>query len=206
MIKTALLYSGGKDSSLVAHLLGMLNYDITLVTANFGLVPDSPKTAADAAKFLNLPHEVMEMPSEQVAKAVDIAKEDGYVLNGINYLHMEVVRAAAEKYGKERPMIADGTRRDDRTPKLAYEFIRSIEDKYNIEYFAPLNGISYKTINYLTEKLFKTENVKAGVIPTSEYETEIREEIRRRGEKTLAEKIFPREHYHSIVIEYNGKE
>jgi len=118
MVSAALLFSGGKDSSLVAHLLGMLGYDITLITANFGLVPDAPKTAADAAKLLNLPHEVIEMPSEHVGRAVDIAKEDGYVLNGINHMHEEVVKAAAEKYGKDCPMIADGTRRDDRTPKI----------------------------------------------------------------------------------------
>ena len=49
-MKAILLYSGGKDSSLVAHLLKQLGYEITCVTANFGADPECVKVAGNVAK------------------------------------------------------------------------------------------------------------------------------------------------------------
>jgi len=202
--KALVLYSGGKDSSLVAHMLREFGYDVLLATANAGIV-EGAKTAQEAAKTLGFPHEIFKIPAEIMEKAADMAQKDGFPLNAINYAHHEAVEAACEKYKGEHKVFADGCRRDDRTPKLTFPEMQSIEDRHGIEFNAPLAGISYKTINYLTEKIFKTKAIKAGSIPTSEYETEIREVLRKRG--AGPEAIFPEDHYHSIVTGYkNGRE
>jgi predicted subunit of tRNA(5-methylaminomethyl-2-thiouridylate) methyltransferase len=197
-MKAILLFSGGKDSSLVAHLLKTLNYDVKLVTANFGAVPDCWETAAEAAKILGFEHEVLEMNPEIILKAADMCEEDKKPRHAIDYVHRQVLEATAKKYPNH--LIADGCRRDDVTPKIERNEAKSLEDRFGIEYFNPLGGISYKTINYLTESLFITENIRAGAKPTSEYETEIRAELRKRGGDALERGIFPDNHYHSIVL------
>jgi len=176
-MNSIVLYSGGKDSSLVAFILKKLGYEPKLVTANFGIMPDCIKTAKDAAKVIGFPFEVLSLDSEIIHKAAEICIKDGFPNNGINYVHHQALEKAAEKYGPDA-LISDGCRRDDRTPKLLFDEMRSLEDRHKIEYFSPLSGIGYKTINYLSEKLFILDSVKAGSIPTSEYETEIRAVLR----------------------------
>lgn len=195
--KALLLYSGGKDSSLVAYMLKTFNYKLKLVTANFGIV-ESAKTAETAAKALGFEHEIYKLDSNTIEKAADIAEKDGFPLNAINFVHKKVLEKVAENYGKEYPVITDGTRRDDKTPKLTFPEMQSLEDRYSIEYSAPLRGMSYKTIKYLTDELFKTKVIQAGSEPTSEYETEIRAVLRTRNQN-LEKNIFPKNHTHTIV-------
>ena len=199
-MKAVLLYSGGKDSSLVAHFLKLLKYDFKCVTANFGVVPDCVEVSQSAAKVLGFEHEVMKMPRDVLEKGVDMCLEAGYGRPGINYIHHEVLEKACKEYGAEYKIIADGGRRDDKTPKVTYPEIQSLEDRYNIEYFCPLNGFSHATIKYLTDILFQIESIRAGKIPTSEYETEMREILRIRKEDP--QKIFPKHHTHTIVKGY----
>jgi len=199
-MKAILLYSGGKDSSLVAHLLKLLGYEFKCVTANFGVVPECVKVAANTAKTLGLEHEVMQMPREVLEKGVDLCLEAGYGRPGINYIHHEVLEAACKKYSKEFSIISDGGRRDDKTPKMTYPEIQSLEDRYKIQYFCPLLGFSHATIKYLTDNLFQIDTIKAGAVQTSEYETEIREILRVRNEEPS--KIFPAHHTHTIVKGY----
>ena len=47
-MKACVLYSGGKDSSLVAFILKNLGYEVELVTLNFGVFP-SWKAAAESS-------------------------------------------------------------------------------------------------------------------------------------------------------------
>lgn len=196
-MNSLVLFSGGKDSSLVAYMLKKLDYKPKLLTANFGIVPDCYKTAEKSAKVLGFDFEVVNLDKEIIHKAADQAEKDGFPNHAINYVHHNSLEQIAEKYGP-KVMLADGCRRDDRTPKLTFDEMRSLEDRFDIEYFSPLIGISYKTINYLTANLFKTEKIKAGKKPTSEYETEIRAVLRARAEP-LERKIFPENHYHTIV-------
>ena len=51
-MKACVLYSGGKDSSLMAVILSRLGYDVDLVTVNFGVF-DSYIPASMSAKSLN---------------------------------------------------------------------------------------------------------------------------------------------------------
>ncbi|MFH1450401.1 MAG: asparagine synthase-related protein [archaeon] len=199
-MKAILLYSGGKDSSLVAHLLKLLGYEFKCVTANFGAVPDCAEVAANVAKTLGFEHEVIQMPRDVLEKGVDMCLEAGYGRPGINYIHHAVLEKVCEKYGKEYPIIADGGRRDDKTPKITYGEMQSLEARHKIQYFCPLNGFSHATIKYLTDNLFQIETIKAGAVPTSEYETEIREILRIRKEDPA--KMFPQHHTHTIVKGY----
>lgn len=196
-MKALLLYSGGKDSSLVAYLLQKLGYEFKCLTANFGVNPECANVAKQTAKTLGFEHEVFTLDSKILEDGVEVCLKEGYAKNGINHIHMQVLEEACKAYAKEYRMIADGCRRDDKTPKIEYPEIQSLEARYNIEYFCPLNGFPHATIKYLTEKLFKIQEIKAGSLQTSEYETEIRALLQSRG--ISPDKIFPKEHYHTIV-------
>ena len=50
-MKAAVLYSGGKDSSLMAVILDRLGYDVELITINFGIF-NSSIPAQESAKSL----------------------------------------------------------------------------------------------------------------------------------------------------------
>ncbi len=203
-MKSYVLFSGGKDSSLAAYILEKLDYKPKLITANFGIEPKAVKTAENASEVLDYPFEILKMDSKIIEKAAETAEKDGFPNNAINKVHHEVLDKAAEKYGP-KVLLSDGCRRDDRTPKVTFNEMRSLEDRYDIEYFSPLAGIGYKTINYLSDKLFILDSIKAGKTKTSEYETEIRTVLREKDKK-LELDIFPAEHYHSIVKGWkNGK-
>jgi len=198
------LYSGGKDSSFIAHTLDSWGYDVQLITANFGVMPDIWKTAAGAAKILDFPHEVIQFDRSVIEEAAEIAQKDGFPLNAINHVHHHVIEEIAKKYHEEITIIADGGRRDDRTPRLKYPTIQSLEARYKIEYFNMLGGLCHKTIKYLTDKLFQLELFWAGSRPTSEYETEIRAVLREKGGEELEKSIFPSKHNHSLLVGKNN--
>ena len=112
-MKACVLYSGGKDSSLMGVILTRLGYDVELVTANFG-VYDSFYPARNSAESINLKHRVLNLDVSILERAVDMIMEDGFPNEGIKLIHKEVVEAVADEYD----VVADGTRRDDKTPKL----------------------------------------------------------------------------------------
>ncbi|ADP76972.1 Queuosine synthesis [Methanothermus fervidus DSM 2088] len=191
-MKACVLFSGGKDSSLMATILDRLGMDVELVTVNFGIY-DSWKAAAESAKALDFEHKVLKLNKKIIIKAVEKILEDGFPNNGINYLHKKVVEKVAKKY----PVVADGTRRDDRVPKLNIDEIRSLEDKNDIEYIT-LRGMGHKTINRLSARLFKLRKIDSKLMKTSDYEVEIRYLIKKIGEKP--ESYFPPSHYQTQVI------
>lgn len=196
--KAVVLFSGGRDSSFVAYLLKHFGYEVKLVIANAGIVPSASRTAQTAARILGFEHEVLKIPRAIIERAAQIAEEDGFPLHAVNYAHKQVLELTAKKYGKKYPTIADGTRRDDRTPKLTYQEMQSLEDRHNISYFAPLLGFGHRTINQIANQVFTYKEIYSGVQPTAEYETEIRAVLRKK-KKGLDKKIFPKRHFHSII-------
>lgn len=198
-MKAGVLYSGGKDSSLMAVILRNLGYQVDLVTVNFGIYP-SWKPAAQSAQNLGFPHLILEAPENLLLDAVNMILDDGFPNNGLNHLHGHAMRLAAETYS----VVADGTRRDDRTPKLNNSQIRSFEDSKNVEYLN-LAGFGYKTIEELSEKLFRVKKELTTMNNNSDYEIEIRYLIDQlRGDGT-ASQIFP-EHIQSRVIGWRENE
>lgn len=190
-MQVAVLYSGGKDSSLAAWILKLLGYNVELITANFGVV-DSWKYAKKAARALGFEHKVIKFDRAIIEKGTEIILKDGYPKNGINYLHKYVI----EEGMKGHKRIADGTRRDDRVPWLTMEEIKSLEDRHGGEYLTPLRGIGHKTIKELANKLFIVEEGESDGIDKGDYEAEIRALIRMKGRDP--KKYFPN-HKQSIV-------
>jgi predicted subunit of tRNA(5-methylaminomethyl-2-thiouridylate) methyltransferase len=197
-MNAGVLYSGGKDSSIMAVILQKLDYKVELITVNFGILP-SWKAAAQSAQNLGFPHKILEADENILHEGVDMILEDSFPNNGLNYIHHQMLQLAAENYS----IIADGTRRDDRVPRLNPDAIRSFEDSKNIEYLN-LAGFGYKTINNLSKKLFKVKQELTNINNNSDYEIEIRYIIDQlRGDET-ASHIFP-EHMQSRVIGWREK-
>ena len=192
-MKAAVLYSGGKDSSFVAVMLKRLGLDVELYTANFG-VYDSYIPAGKSAKSLGFKHNVLEMDKDILKRTCEQIMEDGFPNDGIKYIHAQTV----EKLAEDHDIIADGTRRDDRTPKLSINQIKSLEDRKSVQYIN-LDSFGHKSVRLITENLFEISKEKSNRDNSSDFEVEIRTMIDEMGGNSLD--IFP-EHYQTRVIGY----
>ena len=131
-MKVAVLFSGGKDSGLVALLLEPFFDEIELVTFSFGH-DDAWTRAADAARELDLPHRKVVFEDSVLEKALKMLLYTGYPNDALNYVHP----IAVETLAKECEFVADGTRRDDRAPKMGFSAVRSLEDRLHMQYLRP---------------------------------------------------------------------
>ena len=192
-MKAGVLYSGGKDSSFMAVMLKRLGLDVELCTANFGAY-DSYIPAKKSAKSLGFKHNVLKMDKEILNTTCDMIMKDGFPNDGIKFIHESVIEEIAEKYD----IIADGTRRDDRTPKLNVNQIRSLEDRKDVQYIN-LDSFGHKSVKLITSNLFEISHEKSNKDNSSDYEVEIRTLIDEKGGNSLD--IFP-EHYQTRVIGY----
>lgn len=198
-MKACVLYSGGKDSSLIAAILSKLGYDIELVTVNFGIF-DSWKSAAESASSLGFKHRVLTADCTILEDATKMVLEDGFPNNGINYVHKKALDLVSKSYD----VVADGTRRDDRVPKFKKHEIRSFEDKKDIEYIT-LGGFGHKTIDNLTTRLFVIKKEQSSMTNNSDYEIEMRYLINKIKGKAMADSIFPK-HIQSRVIGWKNEQ
>lgn len=192
-MKACVLYSGGKDSSLMGVTLQRLGFDVELCTVNFG-VYDSFIPASLSAESLGFTHKVVNLDTDILDEACNIIMEDGFPNDGIKFLHENVVEEVASRFD----VIADGTRRDDRTPKLDKNQIRSLEDRKDVQYIN-LDSFGFKTINMVTSNLFEVSSERSNKDNNSDYEVEIRTLIDEKGGNSTD--IFP-EHYQTRVIGY----
>ncbi len=192
-MKAGVLYSGGKDSSFVAVMLKRLGLDVELCTANFG-VYDSYIPASKSAEALGFKHNVLKMDYDILDKTCDMIMDDGFPNDGIKFIHAQTV----EKLADEFDIIADGTRRDDRTPKLNINQIKSLEDRKNVQYIN-LDSFGHKSVKKITSNLFEISHERSNKDNSSDFEVEIRTLIDEKGGNSLD--IFP-EHYQTRVIGY----
>ena len=196
-MKAYVLYSGGKDSSLIAILLKRMGFYVEFLTANFG-VYESHIPASKSAESLDIKHNILNLDKNILEKSVDIILKDGFPNNGIDYLHKVVLERAADLACENSfSTIADGTRRDDKTPKLDRNEIRSLEDRKNIQYIN-LDSFGYKTIESIVSNLFEITTEESNRDNSSDYEVEIRYLIDK--EKELNSKDFFPKHFQTRVI------
>ncbi|MGN0177345.1 MAG: asparagine synthase-related protein [Methanobrevibacter sp.] len=192
-MNVGVLYSGGKDSSFVAVMLKRLGLNVELCTANFG-VYDSYIPASKSAEALGFKHNVLKMDYDILDKTCDMIMDDGFPNDGIKFIHAQTV----EKLADDFDIIADGTRRDDRTPKLNINQIKSLEDRKDIQYIN-LDSFGHKSVKLITSNLFEISHEKSNKDNSSDFEVEIRTLIDKKGGNSLD--IFP-EHYQTRVIGY----
>ncbi|TYT62373.1 DUF7411 family protein [Natrialba swarupiae] len=185
-MELGLLYSGGKDSTLAALLLEDF-YDVTLVTAQFGISEDW-KHARSSAETIGFPFERLDLDPDVAHDAVDRIRADGFPRNGIQLVHKHALeRAARDGFD----VIADGTRRDDRVPTVSRAQAQSLEDRHDVEYVAPLSGFGRTAVDRLVEAHLEVIAGPSEEIERADYEAELREIIAAEdGPDTVAE-LFP---------------
>jgi len=194
-MQVAVLFSGGKDSSLAGLMLSHL-LDVELITVSFG-VCDAWVHARDSARALGMSHRVVNLPSDVVEEAAQMCLEDGYPNRAIQHIHVRSIELLSS-LGVTR--IADGTRRDDRVPKLTISEARSLEDRLGIQYMCPLWGIGSSTINELARTLFELEQGESPQVRKADYEVELRAMVEEMGGPSAVRRIFPQQHVQSHVI------
>ncbi len=192
-MECGLLFSAGKDSSLSALLLEEF-YDVTLVTAHFDITDDW-KHARDAADALGFPFESVVLPGETADSAVERMYEDGFPRGGIQQVHETALEAVAERFD----VVADGTRRDDRVPTISRAVAQSLEDRYEVDYIAPLSGFGRAAVDRLVETHLRVESGPSEEIPKGDYETELRARIDSRWGSETVEEIFPKHDQTRVV-------
>ena len=182
----ALLYSGGKDSTLAALLLDSF-YDITLVTAHFGITEDW-RHAREAADRLDYEFRTVDLDPDVAEAAVQRMHEDGYPRNGIQRVHEHALETVA---ALDVSAVADGTRRDDRVPTISRAQAQSLEDRHDVDYLAPLSGFGRRAVDRLVDSTLDVESGPSEDIPKADYEGELRALLAEdRGIDAVAD-VFP---------------
>ncbi|MDY6865611.1 MAG: alpha hydrolase [Halobacteriota archaeon] len=195
MQNVRVLFSGGRDSSLAALMLS--NYfNVELVACTFGIL-DNWKMAEEVAGLLGYPFRVVNLERSIIEDAVDRIINDGHARGGITMVHKSALEGVARLPGSE--MIADGCRREDKTPVLTLGEIRSIEDRYGVSYIQPLGGYGRRTLNTLVDRFFEIEETEGHLTDGPEYEYELRELIGSRYSEDTVNGLFPQFHTHSKV-------
>lgn len=185
-MRLGLLFSGGKDSTLAALLLDEF-YDLTLVTAQFGVTEDW-QHARDTAETLDYPFERIELDQSVAHEAVEQMRADGYPRNAIQDVHVHALETVAEM---NFDAVADGTRRDDRVPSVSRAQAQSLEDRNDIDYIAPLSGFGRGAVDRLVDATLDVTVGPSEEIPRSDYEAELRALLaEEHGSGAIAE-VFP---------------
>jgi tRNA methyltransferase len=194
-MKATVLFSGGKDSGLTALLLEPFFDEIELVTFSFGQ-DEAWRVAAEAAAELCHPHRTVVFEESVLDKALEILISTGYPNDALNYVHP----IAVETLAKECEFVADGTRRDDRAPKMNYSAIRSLEDRLQMHYLRPLAGLGGKTIRAMASRYLDFEEELSEKYPASDFEVGLRYALVKRYGQAEVDRIFPSKHTHTRVI------
>ncbi len=189
----ALLYSGGKDSSLAALVLDRF-YDVELVTANFGITDDW-EHAERAADALSFPFDTHELDRSVAEEAVETMRSDGYPRNGIQRVHEHALESIAQR---DVDAIADGSRRDDRVPSVSRAFAQSLEDRHGVDYLSPLAGFGRGAVDQLVTETLDVESGPSEEIPKADYEGELRKLLAEEYGPSAVGDVFP-EHEQTYV-------
>lgn len=168
-MRAACCFSGGKDSTLAAHVLDQF-YDVTLVTGTFG-VTDDWENARAAAEATGFAFESVDLDRDIAVEAVERMREDGFPRNGIQHVHEHMLETIAEL---NVDAVADGTRRDDRVPTVSRAMAQSLEDRHDVDYLAPLWGFGRGAIDKIVDNEFDVQVGPSEDIEKADYEAELR--------------------------------
>ncbi len=191
-MKAGVLYSGGKDSSLAAILLGTY-YEVELNTFVFNPLRQIPSLEA-AAGALGYPLKKRVFEEGLMEEMADLVIAKGYPNDAINAVH----QAAIESLATEYDVVGDGTRFDDRVPMLSREAVQSLMGRTGCSYVRPLLGIPRREVDRLADRLLVVTYGETGTIRNGDYEAEIRDAIRARGLDVAP--LFPAHHEQSLVV------
>ena len=191
-MKAGVLYSGGKDSSLAAIMLGTY-YEVELNTFVFDPARPIPTVEA-AADALGFPLRKRIFREGLLNEMVDLVKSSGYPNDAINTIH----RSAVESLTREYTVIGDGTRFNDRVPMLSRAEVQSLGNRTGCSYVRPLLGFVKAEVDRLADRLLDVRFGETGSIRNGDYEAEIREAFHARGMETGS--LFPAHHDQSLVV------
>ncbi|HQD25120.1 MULTISPECIES: asparagine synthase-related protein [Methanoculleus] len=191
-MKAGVLFSGGKDSSLAAIMLAR-DYDVELNTCVFDPDREVPAVQAVAAA-LNLPFKRRVLGRDVLDEAVDLILSCGYPNDAINMVHRKAVETLLHEY----EVVGDGTRREDRVPRLERSDVQRLEMTSGHSYVRPLLGYGKQEVERLAKRLFVIRYGETGTIENGDYEQEIRSAIRARGIDPAP--LFPPNHQQSLVV------
>ncbi|MFT4923453.1 MAG: putative subunit of tRNA(5-methylaminomethyl-2-thiouridylate) methyltransferase [Haloarculaceae archaeon] len=181
-----LLYSGGTDSTLAAILLDPV-CEVTLLGCTFG-VTDDYEHAREAARAVGFPFQRVDLEESVAHEAIEEMVADGYPRNGIQMVHEHALERAASL---AFDAVADGTRRDDRVPRVERSLAQSIEDRHDVAHLAPLAGIGRGAIDALAEAHLTVETGPSETLPTGDYEAELRALLAEEYGPGRVAEIFP---------------
>ena len=191
-MRAGVLYSGGKDSSLAAIMLGTY-YEVELNTFVFDSARNIPSVEA-AARALGFPLKKRVLKEGLLNEAVKLVKERMYPNNAINLVH----RTAVESLCSEYKVVGDGTRFNDRVPMLSLSEVQSLESRTKCSYVRPLLGYTKPEVDRLVDRFLVVTYGETGTIENGDYEAEIREACRKSGIDPVP--LFPPHHDQSLVV------
>lgn len=191
-MRAGVLFSGGKDSGLAAVLLSR-DYEVEL--NSFVFDPDrSIPQLENAARSLGYPLIKRIFPGDMLDEAVNTIQACGFPNKAIQMVHVRALEILASEY----EVIADGTRFDDRVPRLARDEVLSLQDRFGCSYVRPLLGYGKREVDRLAGRHLKVLYGESGTLENGDYEREIREEMERLGK--VPQRFFPDRHRQSLVI------
>ena len=191
-MKAGVLYSGGKDSSLAAIMLGTY-YEVELNVFVFDPSRQVPSVDA-AAQALGFPLKKRVFDKGLLDEMVDLVKTCGYPNDAINTVHQVAVEALSTEY----QVIGDGTRFNDRVPMLSRAEVQSLGNRTGCSYVRPLLGYVKPEVDRLVERFLVVTSGETGTISNGDYEAEIREAVAASGIDPAS--LFPAHHDQSLVI------
>jgi predicted subunit of tRNA(5-methylaminomethyl-2-thiouridylate) methyltransferase len=198
-LSVAVCFSGGTDSALAALFLEP-HADVTLVTGTVG-ASDGVDHAAAAATALGLPHERVALDEAVAAEAVERMVADGYPRHGIQQVHEHALETVADRdrgVDLDVDAVADGTRRDDRVPRVDRSQAQSLEDRHGVAHLAPLAGIGREAIDAFAAAHLKTTRGPSEELGTGDYEADLRAIMCREHGQATVDEVFP-DHVQSRV-------
>lgn len=191
-MKAGVLFSGGKDSALAALLLSR-DYEVELNTFVFSS-GDETGGVENAARAAGLPWKRRIFRDGFLEEVVAMVIACGYPNDALQQVHRQAIEVLSHEY----QVVADGTRMDDRVPKLSRDEVKRFQNTTGCSYLRPLLGYGKKEVERLAKRYFIMENGQTGQIQNGDYERGLRGGIAARGLDPLA--FFPPDHEQSLVL------